>query len=188
MEELRKLEKVQRMVSFMDSHGVSVSNSDHHCNRFLANFMLFLLEPCGDLAIDVKCCLISELMPRLSSPFVEDAYQHVVAEQESNGFEQNLDGNALHSCSQMKDNNLLHGYNENIAMIGLDSMQKANSTLEDFCRSYFMFHGLDVSKPQSIFKFLPILSFTESYIYQLDKMNENLLQTPRRKDEVIDHI
>lgn len=130
MEELRKLEKVQRMVSFMDSHGVSVSNSDHHCNRFLANFMLFLLEPCGDLAIDDKCCLVSELMPRLSSPFVEDAYQHVVAEQES--FKQNLVGNALHSCSQMKDNNLLHGYNEKTAMIGLDSMQKANSTLEDF--------------------------------------------------------
>jgi len=30
-----------------------------------------------------------------------------------------------------------------------------------------MFHVLDVSKPQSIFKFLPILSFTESYIYQV---------------------
>lgn len=30
-----------------------------------------------------------------------------------------------------------------------------------------MFHGLDVSKPQSIFKYLPILSFTESYIYQV---------------------
>jgi len=67
MEELRKLEKVQRMVSFMDFHGVSVSNSDHHHNRFIANFMLFLLEPCGDLAIDDKCCLISELMPRVSN-------------------------------------------------------------------------------------------------------------------------
>jgi hypothetical protein len=36
----------------------------------------------------------------------------------------------------MKNNNLLHGYNENIAMIGLDSMQKANSTLEDFVSIY----------------------------------------------------
>jgi hypothetical protein len=48
------------------------------------------------------------------------------------GFEQNLVGNALRSCSQMKENNMLQSYNENIAMIGLDSMQKANSTLEDF--------------------------------------------------------
>jgi hypothetical protein len=32
----------------------------------------------------------------------------------------------------MKENNMLQSYNENIAMIGMDSMQKANSTLEDF--------------------------------------------------------
>ncbi|KAL1289994.1 hypothetical protein AAHE18_20G097400 [Arachis hypogaea] len=32
--------------------------------------------------------------------------------------------------------------------------------------SYFMFHELDVTKPQTVFKYLPILSFTESYIYQ----------------------
>ncbi|KAK7306045.1 hypothetical protein VNO77_43960 [Canavalia gladiata] len=44
------------------------------------------------------------------------------------------------------------------------------------CRSYFMFHGLDVSNAQVIFKYLPILSFTESYIYQLDNLNEKLLQ------------
>ncbi|XP_072060722.1 uncharacterized protein [Arachis hypogaea] len=44
--------------------------------------------------------------------------------------------------------------------------------------SYFMFHELDVTKPQTVFKYLPILSFTESYIYQLDKMNEKLLPTP----------
>lgn len=35
------------------------------------------------------------------------------------------------------------------------------------CRSYFMFHGMDANQPKSIFKFLPILSFTESYIYQV---------------------
>ncbi|MED6168959.1 hypothetical protein PIB30_016877 [Stylosanthes scabra] len=50
--------------------------------------------------------------------------------------------------------------------------------------SYFMFHELDVTKPQAIFKYLPILSFTESYIYQLDKMNEKLLPTPTNRDSV----
>jgi c-di-GMP-related signal transduction protein len=39
-----------------------------------------------------------------------------------------------------------------------------------------MFHGLDVNKAQSIFKFLPVLCFTESYIYQLDDLNEYNLQ------------
>uniref|UniRef100_M8BHW9 Uncharacterized protein n=1 Tax=Aegilops tauschii TaxID=37682 RepID=M8BHW9_AEGTA len=46
---------------------------------------------------------------------------------------------------------------------------------EDECRSYFIFHGLDVNRPHSVFKFLPFLSFTESYIYQLDASNEDSL-------------
>ncbi|XP_061336564.1 uncharacterized protein LOC133283682 isoform X2 [Gastrolobium bilobum] len=136
--------------------------------------------------MDDKCCLVSQFMPSLSSAFLEDAYEHHIVTKEENsgtGFEQNLVGNALLSCDRMKEHSLLQSY-DNIAMVGLDSMQKANSTLEDFCRSYFMFHGLDVSKPQSIFQYLPILSFTESYIYQLDKMNEKLLQIPNNGEFV----
>lgn len=34
-----------------------------------------------------------------------------------------------------------------------------------------MFHEMDINKPQSIFKYLPLLSFTESYIYQVRKWN-----------------
>lgn len=30
-----------------------------------------------------------------------------------------------------------------------------------------MFHKLDAYQPQSIFRYLPMLSFTESYIYQV---------------------
>lgn len=48
------------------------------------------------------------------------------------GFEQNLVGSSLLSCNQVKENNLSQSYDENMAMVGLDSMQKANSTLEDF--------------------------------------------------------
>ncbi|KAL2991181.1 hypothetical protein AAZX31_11G245700 [Glycine max] len=178
MEELRKLEKVHSMLEFMESRGVS--NLDHHSNRFLANFILFLIEPSGDLAINDKCSLLSQLIPTLSSSFLEDAYQHHLdtTKRENSGFQQSLVENALLGCNQTKEYSSLQNCNENTAMVRLDSMQMANSTLEDFCRSYFMFHGLDVSKPQSIFKYLPILSFTESYIYQLDKMNEKLLQTP----------
>ncbi|TKY47669.1 hypothetical protein E2542_SST29729 [Spatholobus suberectus] len=184
MEELRKLEKVQRMLEFMESRGVS--NSDHHSNRFLANLILLLIEPCGDLGMNDKCCLLSQLIPALSSAFLEDAYQHhlVTTKQENSGFQQSLVGNAMRSCNQTKECSLLQSCNENTPMVGLDSMQMAKSTLEDFCRSYFMFHGLDVSKPQSIFKYLPILSFTESYIYQLDKMNEKLLQTPNNRKSI----
>ncbi|XLT39249.1 hypothetical protein HN873_070541 [Arachis hypogaea] len=185
MEELRKLEKVQRMVQFMESRALLVthSSSNDHGRRFLANLMLFLLQPCGggDLSINDKCSLLSDLMPRLSSEVLEEASvwisEDLVAMQENDGFQQNHVENAFHGCNQL-EYNLLQSYNENKAMVSLDSMEKANSTLEDFCRSYFMFHELDVTKPQTVFKYLPILSFTESYIYQLDKMNEKLLSTP----------
>lgn len=30
-----------------------------------------------------------------------------------------------------------------------------------------MFHQLEISEPQSIFRYLPVLSFAESYIYQV---------------------
>ncbi|XP_020209044.1 uncharacterized protein LOC109793717 isoform X1 [Cajanus cajan] len=185
MEELRKLEKVQSMLEFMESRRVSNSD-DHRSNRFLANFILFLIEPCGDLAMNDKCCLLSQFIPTLSPAFLDDAYQHhlVATKQEDSDFQQSLVGSALRSCNQTKEYSLLQSCNESTAMVELDSMQMANSTLEDFCRSYFMFHGLDVSKPQSIFKYLPILSFTESYIYQLDKMNEKLLQTPNNGKSV----
>ncbi|CAJ1855245.1 unnamed protein product [Sphenostylis stenocarpa] len=179
MEELRKLEKVQRILEFMESRGVS--NSNHHSNRFLANFIIFMIQPCEDLSIQDKCCMLSQFIPSLSSTFLEDAYQHhlvTTTNEQNSGFQQSLVGNDLLSCNQTQEYSLWQSYKENTAMVGLDSMQMANSTLEDFCRSYFMFHGLDVSKPESIFKYLPILSFTESYIYQLDKMNEKLLQTP----------
>ncbi|KAF7839931.1 EPIDERMAL PATTERNING FACTOR-like protein 1 isoform F [Senna tora] len=192
MEELRKLEQVQRMLDFVESRGVvsSSTNSDHHSNRFLANLILFLIQPCGNLDMDEKCGLVCEFMPKLSASFLEEASlclsQDVVIKQENSGCQQNLVGNSLQlSCDQMKYNNLLETNDENLAKVGLDSMQDANSTLEDFCRSYFMFHGLDVNRPQSIFKYLPVLSFTESYIYQLDRMNENLLQTPTNGESVL---
>lgn len=52
------------------------------------------------------------------------------------GFQQNHVGNAQCTCNQMKENNLLQSFDENMAMIGLDSMQNANSTLEDFVSIY----------------------------------------------------
>ncbi|KAG6547361.1 hypothetical protein Mapa_011298 [Marchantia paleacea] len=59
--------------------------------------------------------------------------------------------------------------------IGLKAMEKARSTLEDFCRSYFMFHDMDARNPVHVFKYLPILQFVESYIYDLDEINEDKL-------------
>ncbi|KAL3689716.1 hypothetical protein R1sor_016025 [Riccia sorocarpa] len=63
--------------------------------------------------------------------------------------------------------------------IGLRAMEKANTILEDFCRTYFMFHDMDVTDPHHIFRYLPILYFTEAVIYQLDEENEAKLEPPQ---------
>ncbi|KAI4345263.1 hypothetical protein L6164_012401 [Bauhinia variegata] len=192
MEELKKLEQVQSMLEYMESRGIvnSSTDSDHHSNRFLANLLLFMIHPSGTLNMEKKCCLVSELVPKLSGAFLEEAClwlnQDGLMNQENSGCQQNLVENALQlSCDLVEDCSLSQSNNYNVAMVELDSMEQANSTLDDFCRSYFMFHGLDINRAQSIFKYLPVLSFTESFIYQLDRINEKLLQAPTDRTSVL---
>jgi len=50
----------------------------------------------------------------------------------TSGFQESLVGDALLSCNQTEECSLLQSCNENMAVVELDSMQMANSTLEDF--------------------------------------------------------
>ncbi|PSS36684.1 F-box/WD repeat-containing protein [Actinidia chinensis var. chinensis] len=165
MDELKHLEEAQRTIMSMQSRGlISSSYNDSDSNRFLANFTLLMVQPCGGLDMEKKCQLIHENLPKISAVFLEEAVPCVSEE-----------GN----CEQKKAGagSMQTDY-EDMAMVGLEAMQDANSTLEDFCRSYFLFHDMDVNRPQSIFRYLPILSFTESYIYQLDRLNEKMHTFP----------
>ncbi|KAH9664566.1 ATP synthase subunit b [Citrus sinensis] len=177
MEELRKLEQVQETLSFMQSRGVVVSSSNNNddSNRFLANLILLLVQPSGKLDMTEKCSLILEYVPKLSASFLEEALPRLTQEgTQVNCFRSGFVNE--NDCGEV--------------LVGLDGMQRANSTLEDFlsppppppptkhCRSYFMFHGMDANHPQAIFKYLPVLSFTESYIYQLDSLNEKIVNMP----------
>ncbi|XP_040958491.1 uncharacterized protein [Gossypium hirsutum] len=155
MEELRKLEQLHTTLTFMQSHNF-VPSSTLDSNRFIANLILLLLQPCGELNLDMKFRLLSEYLPK--SAFWKKHH---------NGFVLKL----------MKEIN-----HEEVAMVGLEAMERANSTLEDFCRSYFMFHGVDIDSPLMIFKYFPVLAFTESYIYQLDGLNEKILSIPTEGD------
>uniref|UniRef100_A0A6N2KWX7 Uncharacterized protein n=1 Tax=Salix viminalis TaxID=40686 RepID=A0A6N2KWX7_SALVM len=163
MEELKKLEEAQRMITLMESHALlSSSSSSSSNNRFLANLFLLLIQQCGDLDFKDKLSLINQHLPKISDSFLEEASllfnrKEAVLQTESK-FIANSNGDL-----------------EDMALVGLDAMQRANSTLEDFCRSYFMFHEMDINKPRSIFKYLPLLSFTESYIYQMDSLNEKIV-------------
>ncbi|KAM6563856.1 hypothetical protein CsatB_023854 [Cannabis sativa] len=168
MESLRKLEELQTTMTLMQSHGIISNSFDHESNRFVSNFILFMIQPCGELDLGKKCALVSEFIPKISSGFLEKAATCLTEK----GFQQHVFGEELEqNCVDKSD------YGE-MAVIGLDAMQRANSTLEDFCRSYFMFHGMEVNEPQALFKYLPVLSFTESYIYQLDSLNEKILPSP----------
>jgi hypothetical protein len=48
-----------------------------------------------------------------------------------------------------------------------------------------MFHGLEINQPQSTFRYLPVLSFTESYIYQMDALNEKIVSKSASGSQVI---
>ncbi|XP_077224590.1 ATP synthase subunit B isoform X2 [Tasmannia lanceolata] len=170
MEALRKLENVQRMLSFVQSSGLSSNNNDS--DRFLSNFLLFMVQPCDTLNVEKRCNLVSENLPKISAAILEEALLWVNGEDHQQSC---VELPAQLYLDNKQDQCLFRSNVDDMAMIELDAMQRSNSTLEDFCRSYFMFHGMDVNKPQSIFRFLPVLSFTESYIYQLDSFNEEIL-------------
>ncbi|CAE8593278.1 unnamed protein product [Polarella glacialis] len=59
--------------------------------------------------------------------------------------------------------------------VTIEGVDLAQSALEDFVCSYFMFHGLSESSPRDIFKHLPFLGFMEGHLYGLDQVNEDNL-------------
>ncbi|XP_072991847.1 uncharacterized protein [Typha latifolia] len=166
MEALRKLERVQRTLSFMEARGLSSDHQDS--DRLLAHFLLFLVQPCGGLSIEKRYFLITELLTKVTVESLEEAKLFIVDEDSPDIYPETSSTLNTQSKVDLKQSKV-----EDSPMIEFDAMERANSTLEDFCRSYFMFHGLDPSEPQCLFKFLPVLSFTESYIYQLDSLNES---------------
>ncbi|KAF8115789.1 hypothetical protein N665_0025s0237 [Sinapis alba] len=184
MEELRRLEKLQSVVSAISSHGLLSSSpaSDHdaYSSRFLSELVLFLVQPCSDLDIDSKLVLVSEFIPRVSGPFLDEISRSIQRDDEAKPLSTSSVEESQKSFVKRNVMDSVDPYASEkdqgvVAMVGLDAMKRANSTLEDFSRSYFMFHQLEISEPQSIFRYLPVLSFTESYIYQMDALNEKIV-------------
>eukprot|EP00741_Cyanophora_paradoxa_P000100 tig00000057_g96.t1 len=59
--------------------------------------------------------------------------------------------------------------------VSLRALERSRSTLEDFCKSYYMFHGC-ASPADMLFAHLPLLAFVEGCIYQADEENEDAMQ------------
>ncbi|XP_031492564.1 uncharacterized protein LOC116259085 isoform X2 [Nymphaea colorata] len=161
MEALRELQDVQAMLSFIGDRGIS--SGDASSDRFLASFLLFMARSRStEMGPAKRMDLIAECLPKLSAGILQEAQTRFA---ESGG---DKDAEGIRSAALSSVENV----EEEFAVIGLDAMRRANSTVEDFVRSYFMFHGMDANNPGTVFRFLPILYFTESYIYQLDNINE----------------
>ncbi|KAL1209042.1 hypothetical protein V5N11_034530 [Cardamine amara subsp. amara] len=186
MEELRRLEEFQSVVSAINCQGlVSSSTSDSASSRFLSNLVLFLVQPCDELDLDSKLGLVSQFIPKISGPFLEKISSSLDRDDETKPVNTS---SAKPQKSNVMDNVDLYmsqKHGQVVAMVGLDAMKRANSTLEDFSRSYFMFHQLQINEPQSIFRYLPVLSFTESYIYQMDALNEKIVSESACGSKVI---
>ncbi|XP_042024854.1 uncharacterized protein LOC121772006 isoform X1 [Salvia splendens] len=166
MEGLEKLEQLQSNIHLLHSVGVSDANPD--AERFLADFTSFLMQHSGQLELSLKCHLISKHISKITDLLVLDAMQRYEKD--------------LHCDDDKRNMDPVPSLPYGVPVIGVDAMIRSNSTLEDFCRSYFVFHKMEANQPQSIFKNLPMLSFTESYIYQLDDLNEKLVQIPMGED------
>ncbi|KAL8047136.1 hypothetical protein ABFX02_08G219600 [Erythranthe guttata] len=171
MEGLEKLGQVQSTINLL--HSVGVSDANPVAERFLADFTSLLMQRCGELEVTSKCELISKHISKILDLFTGGALQCGSKGCSSIGNDLQL------YCDNKTNLDRVQSLHDNVAMVGMDAMIRSNSTLEDFCRSYFMFHKMEANQPNSIFRYLPMLSFTESYIYQLDDLNEKLLQLPR---------
>lgn len=129
MEGLRKLEEMQNTMMLMESHGVVSPQKDSDSERFVANLIRFLTQPCGQLDMDKKLHLISEHLPKISSTFLEE----VILYHHGEGYEENLVGSTARFHHDKKTDNVSQDTNsENMPTVGLLAMKRANSTLEDF--------------------------------------------------------
>ncbi|CAL5371879.1 unnamed protein product [Camellia sinensis] len=177
MEGLRKLEQVQRTILSMQSReSISSSNNNHNhnhadCDRFLANFILLLIQPYGDLDMEKKCKLIYENLPKISTVFLEEALPCLSEK-----------GN----CEHKAGNNSLQTDYDDMAMVGLAAMQDANSTLEDFylilCFTTWMLTGRNQSSDIcQYFHSQKVIS-----IRGLDRLNEKMLKIPTEEVTVLE--
>ncbi|CAM8972391.1 unnamed protein product [Rhodiola kirilowii] len=128
MEELKKLEQVQNVLLLMQSHRITSFGQLHatESEKFIASLILLLVQPCGKLGLEAKCQLVCDTMPKLSKAFLEKVSVSLLEEEP--------DGNCVSLSDPDERENFgvekMEFHDE--AVVGLDAMQRANSTLEDF--------------------------------------------------------
>ncbi|CAM6035599.1 unnamed protein product [Sphagnum compactum] len=168
MEVLEKLQAVHETMGLLQSHSLLSPHSSSNNNRFLADFVIFLVCVCNEIS--------SEQVPDRKEIHSSSKVSHDMRFRERKRKE--VSGSTPTNLNRVGGVKKCHAGPEEVSMpmVALKDMERGRSTLEDYCRSYFMFHGLDVHDPVHVFRHLPVLMFVESFIYQLDELNEDQLR------------
>nr|CAB3487217.1 unnamed protein product [Digitaria exilis] len=130
MEALLELERVQRVLSLMSSRGLcdtGSSGGDAAADRFLAQFLLFMVQPSDSLTMERKILLVSELLGK-ATPDTLDEVQHFTRLEA----DQVISSGALLQPNKNFKTQAEKSTIQAAPMVGFDAMTRANSTLEDF--------------------------------------------------------
>ncbi|CAK9197331.1 unnamed protein product [Sphagnum troendelagicum] len=182
MEVLEKLQAVHETMGFLQSHSLVSPHSSSNNNRFLADFVIFLVQetPAADLWPPIQNEISSEQVPNRkeihsSSKVSNDMrLREWKRKQVSGSTPTNLNRVVrIKKCQEGSEE-------VSMPMVALKDMERGRSTLEDYCRSYFMFHGLDVHDPVHVFRHLPVLMFVESFIYKMCCDKQDVQDTPTK--------
>eukprot|EP00850_Spirogloea_muscicola_P013940 SM000097S24793 [mRNA] locus=s97:267329:270730:- [translate_table: standard] len=177
MEALKRLEAVQRVLQLLAEHGVGASGGDG--DRQLAEILAVLAAGSASLAeLEARRLALGETLLTLPAGVVEGAAGLCglgrAGSREGTGGARKDGGVTRVVLAQQQRRHTIapSAARQQPPAVSLPSMERAQSTLEDFISSYFMFHGLDCRRPEDVCRHLPTLCFVESFIYQLDEANE----------------
>lgn len=62
---------------------------------------------------------------------------------------------------------------ESLPILSFKALQKGRSTLEDFAKTYMIYHDCTMA---NFFEFMDVLIYVECLIYAIDEMNEEIAQ------------
>ncbi|CAN6241546.1 unnamed protein product [Urochloa humidicola] len=126
MEALRELERVQRVLSLMSSRGFG-DTGGAAADRFLAQFLLFMVRPADSLSLEKKFLLVSELLGKVTPDALEEV-EHLTRLEA----DQDISSGALIQPSKKFKTHAEKSTIQAAPMVGFDAMTRARSTLEDF--------------------------------------------------------
>lgn len=130
MEALQRLEGVQRMVGLMHNH--SIFGPDAASDRFLAEFLLFMVQACTDEhEMAGRCNLLADQLPKMPATLLEEALC-CKAKQDDKELQYRATNKGNKDTTSSFFPSLARYTVEGMPLVGLDAIERAKSTLEDF--------------------------------------------------------